>query len=457
MTVAEPGAGPPGVGASPSPWRARRVGFGLALALLVAASLVWGTAYTVVTKGDDDVFVDEGDAFYYSMTAAAAARGLGFVEPFTGAPAAEHAPLTMVVLVPASWAVDDPTVPLAQRLTMVVLGALGVGAVGLAGREIGGDAVGLAAAVVALVNPNLWVNHALVMSETLFVLLFALLLVAAFRLARAPSLPAATAAGALCALLALTRAEAAAYLVVMVVPIALTRYGLSWSRRTGLAAVAGVAFAVVLAPWMVWVNAQFEEPVLISTNGGLTLAGANCEPTYYSGYIGLWSLECGLALMSTERDASENSRVLQDAAREYVADNLDRVPLVVLAREGRMLGVWNPDQVVGNGVNEGRPRAVSWAALAVFWVLVPVSVLGAVELRRRRVTLVPVLATVGLTVVSTAAFWGIPRLRVPVDVVMCVLVGVAAATWWARRRAGGAAGRGGAGAVSSPSGTPAGG
>jgi 4-amino-4-deoxy-L-arabinose transferase-like glycosyltransferase len=437
--------------------KAPRAGFGVGLALLVAASLVWGTAYTLVTKGDDDVFVDEGDAFYYSMTAAAAARGLGFVEPFTGAPAAEHAPLTTAVLVPSSWLVDDVTVPLAQRLTIVVLGALGVGAVGLAGREVGGDAVGLAAAATALVNPNLWINHALVMSETPFVLLFALLLLFAFRLARAPSVAVAAVTGGLCGLLALTRAEAVGYLAVMVVPVVLTRHGLTWGRRAGAAAAACLSFLVVLTPWMVWVNAQFEEPVLISTNGGLTLAGANCQPTYYTDEVGLWSIDCALALTSTDRDASENSRVLQDAARDYVADNLDRVPLVVLAREGRMLGVWNPDQVVGNGVNEGRPRGVSWAALIVFWVLLPVSVLGAVELRRRRVTLIPVLATVGLTVVSTALFWGIPRLRVPVDVVMCVLVGVAVVAWSGRRESAGAPVGRVAGSGSSPSGTPAGG
>ncbi len=421
-------APPPGAVAPPR----RRLGFALALALLVVASLAWGVTYTLVTKGGDDVLLDEGDAFYYGFTAAMAATGEWFVEPFTGEPAAEHPPLTLVLLVPASWLTEDP---MAQRLTMVLLGALTVGVIGLVGREVGGDAVGLAAAAIALVNPNLWVNHALVMSETPFGLVFALLLLGAFRLARQPTVVNAAIAGALCGLVALTRVEALGYLPIMVLPILVLARPLTPMARLGRAMAAALALLVVVGPWMIWVNQQFEEPVLISTNGGLTLAGANCETTYYTSRIGLWSLDCGLPLLDPESDASQNSARLQDEARSYIGDNLDRVPLVVLAREGRLLGVWGPEQVVGAGEGEGRPRAVSWAALIVFWVLVPVSVVGAVQLRRRGVTLVPVVATVALTVLSTAAFNGIPRHRLGIDLVMCVVSGVAVVAWWSSRRA----------------------
>jgi 4-amino-4-deoxy-L-arabinose transferase-like glycosyltransferase len=403
----------------------------VALGLLVLASLVWGTAYTLITKGGDDVLIDEGDAFYYGLTAAQVARGDGITEPFTGDPAAEHPPLTMFVLVPASLVSDDP---LAQRLTMVVLGALTVGAVGLAGREVGGDAAGLAAAVVALVNPNLWINHPLVMSETPFGLVFALVLWAAWRLARRPSVANALLAGGLCGLAALTRVEALGYLVLMVVPILVLAHGPSWRAKLGRAALAALALVVVIAPWTAWVNTRFAEPVLISTNGGLTLAGANCDTTYHGERIGLWSLDCGLPVMDPELDASQNSARLTDAARDYVGDNLDRVPLVMLAREGRLLGIWGPAEVVAVGEGEGRPPWASWAGLVVFWGLVPVSVVGAVALRRRGVTLVPVVATVALTLMSTAAFNGIPRHRLGVDVMMCVLAGVAIVAWWSRRR-----------------------
>jgi 4-amino-4-deoxy-L-arabinose transferase-like glycosyltransferase len=401
------------------------------LLLLMLASLGWGTAYTLVTKGGDDVLIDEGDAFYYGLTAAQVAQGNGITEPFTGDPAAEHPPLTMFVLVPASLVSDDP---LAQRLTMVVLGALTVGAVGLAGREVGGDAVGLAAAAVALVNPNLWINHALVMSETPFGLVFALLLWAAWRLARHPSTINAVLAGGLCGLAALTRVEALGYLVVMVVPILVLARGLPWGARLGRVAVGALALLAVIAPWTVWVNGRFVEPVLISTNGGLTLAGANCTTTYFGERIGLWSLDCGLPVMDPELDASQNSARLQEAAFDYIGDHLDRVPLVMLAREGRLLGIWGPTEVVAVGEGEGRPPWVSWAGLVAFWVLVPVSVVGAVALRRRSVTLVPVVATAALTLVATAAFNGIPRHRLGIDVVMCVLAGVAIAGWWSRRR-----------------------
>ena len=134
-----------------------RPSFGTVLALLVLAALALSVGYTLVSKGNDDNLLDEGDAFYYGLTAANAANGNWFQDPFTLRPAADHPPLTVIALVPTSRLFDGP---LAQRLTMSVIGALTVGAVGLAGREIAGARVGLVAAAIALVNPNLWINNA---------------------------------------------------------------------------------------------------------------------------------------------------------------------------------------------------------------------------------------------------------------------------------------------------------
>ena len=93
-------------------------------------------------------------------------------------PAADHPPLTVMVLAPVSWLVEHP--PIASiagdsidanvrehRYTMVVLGTLLVLLVGLLGRRIGGDGVGLVAAGIAALSPNIWVNDGLVMSETI--------------------------------------------------------------------------------------------------------------------------------------------------------------------------------------------------------------------------------------------------------------------------------------------------
>lgn len=48
--------------------------------------------------------------------------------------------------------------------------------IGLLARSLVGPTAGLVAAAVAALNPNLWMNDALVMSESLSALLIALLL-----------------------------------------------------------------------------------------------------------------------------------------------------------------------------------------------------------------------------------------------------------------------------------------
>jgi 4-amino-4-deoxy-L-arabinose transferase-like glycosyltransferase len=239
----------------------------------------------------------------------------------------------------------------------------------------------------------------------------------------------------MCGLATLTRAEAGLLFVLMIVPVVLTAKGLDpWARlaRIGMAAVCVLA---VLAPWGIWLRTQFEEPVLVSTNEGLTLAGANCDETYHGDRTGFWSIDCATALLAPDFDASQNSSRLRREAIDYAREHLDRLPVVALAREGRVFGLWRPDLIVAEGRAEGRPTAASWAGLAVFWLMVPISVVGAIQLHRRGVSLLPMLATVISVALVALLFYGIPRQRIGIDVVMCVLTATAVASWQPARRA----------------------
>jgi 4-amino-4-deoxy-L-arabinose transferase-like glycosyltransferase len=404
----------------------RRSRFGPVLGLLMLSALVLSVGYTLVTKAHDDDLLDEGDAFFYGLTAANAANGNWFQDPFTRAPAADHPPLTVVVLVPASFLFDGA---LPQRLTMCVVGSLTVGAVGLAGREMAGSRVGLLAAAIAVVDPNLWINNALIMSEALAALLYALLLFFAYRLVRSPTVGRAAAAGALCGLLVLTRAETGVFLLLIVVPVLVVARQLDWRGKLLRIGVAALATLAVLTPWSVWVHSQFSRPVLVSTNDGLTLAGANCDETYYTHLIGFWSVDCGKALLDPAKDASQNSAALRTDAWSYVRDHLSRVPTVVVAREGRIFGYWGPGDMARAGELEGRPPVVSWLGFATFWLLAPFAVIGAVQLRRRSITVIPFVATLIAAVSLAALFYGIPRHRIELDVATCVLTSVALVAW----------------------------
>src|SRR4051794_40342195 len=90
---------------------------------------------------------------------------------------------------------------------MVLLGTLLVALVGLLGRRVGGDTVGLVAAGIGGVSPNIWVNDGLVMSETLTALGVVGAMYAPLWWRDAPSRWRAVVLGAVCGVAALARVE----------------------------------------------------------------------------------------------------------------------------------------------------------------------------------------------------------------------------------------------------------
>lgn len=381
-----------------------------ALLAIVVVGLGLRLAYVFFVVGDDPV---AGDAIYYSAQAETITRGSGFEHPFTGEPAADHPPMTAVLLALPSIGGGDPLFE--QRVFMALLGTLAVVAIGMLGQELGGDLGGLAATGVAALHPGLWVNDGLAMSETPTALITALVLLVAIRWRRgeAPW----WLLGLLGGLAVLTRAELGLLMVLLVLPWGLAG---SWRDRLGrIAAVTAVSLLVV-APWTVRNVVRFEEPVTISTNDGLTLVGSNCDRSYYDG-VGFWHLQCAEPVPG---DQSEVSAEYRRQALEYVGDNLDRLPTVVAARLARVWSLWQPDQMATLNVGEGRPRTVSWMATVGWWLLAPAAAWGLWVLRRRGgpfLVLVAPFVTVTATAVLT---YGIPRFRLPAEVAAVALVAV---------------------------------
>ncbi|MEO6988109.1 MAG: glycosyltransferase family 39 protein [Aquihabitans sp.] len=394
----------------------------------------------------------QGDAFWYSSVANNLAAGRWFENPFDGLPTADHPPLTVLVLGPASWLFDGSTY--AQRMTMVVLGAATIALAGLAGRRLAGPTAGVAVAVAVAVAPSLWVNDVVIMSETLTALLVVLVLWVGIVLADRPTDRVAILAGALCGLAALARAEIALFLPLMVWPILVLNRDVDRRRqllRMGMATVATVA---VIAPWSLWNLGRFQEPVAISTNDGLTLLGANCDPTYFGPLKGAWTLDnCSLPILEdldsrkpvdgpTEFDEpcadtnqlrppcwdpSTKSKIMRGEALSYIRHHLGDVPGVVVARQGRVWGWYRLEQAANSGIAEGRLPAVTRWGFYTTWALSPVALLGLVVLRRRGTTIVPFVASWALVVVVVSGFYGLVRFRIPFDVSLCFLVGVVVA------------------------------
>jgi len=259
------------------------------------------------------------------------------------------------------------------------------------------------------------------------------------------------------------------FLPFMVWPIVLADRRLDWRRRLGLAAVAAAATAAVVAPWALSNLGRFDEPVTISTNDGLTLLGSNCDATWHGRLAGGWVLTpCVDDFYATvddrkgpptgrERpvpadmagpsrpcvdqnqkrppcwDESTLAKVMRGEALDYARDHLGGLPRMVAIRNARVWGVNRFDQAVGTGRFEGRLQwATRWGFYGT-WLLVPVSIAGAVVLYRRRRPLVPFVASIAVVVVVTSVFYGLVRFRIPYDVASCLLGGAAIAALVERR------------------------
>lgn len=395
--------------------------------IAVAVAIVVRVAY-LASKWSDPLLVN--DSLYYSAQASKIADGLGFQEPFTDRPGAEHGPLTSLLLAPFSIG-DQPL--RWQRLATMLAGVGVVIVVGLLARRIAGPRVAVVAVVVAALYPNLWMNDGLVMSESIGCLVLSLALLCFARWIDEHRTLDLVASGALFGLAGLARSEMLAALPVLAVVVA-WRGRPDGVRSLGRSALFAGTGVLMLAPWTLYNLGRFERPVLLTTNDGTTLLGANCDDAYRGDAVGGWSLFCILDDPGAvpDEEASVRSARQRDAAIEYAVDNVSRAPVVVVARVARGLDLYALDNMVHQDVGEERPRWASWAGIVSFWFLACCAVVGFRRCRHEA----RVLLWVPVVVVATATvlFYGGHRIRSSAEPVIVVAAAIAIEGWWSRRR-----------------------
>lgn len=398
----------------------------LALGIVVLAALALRVGYVLGWKNPAPVL---GDAFYYHYGANLFADGQGFPDPYawklTGAfePEALHPPLYIVVL--GLGSLVGLRSYLDHQLISCLLGAGTVFVVGLAGRRIAGPAVGLLAAGICAVYPMLWLNDALVLSESLSTLCAAGVVLAAHRFWERRGLLDAVVLGAAVALAALARAELLLLAVVLVLPLVLRRGARAWPRRIGLLAVAGAACVAVLAPWALYNVARFDRPAVLGTSLGATLRVANCPSTYAGPFKGWWDYTCIISRPTPPGDASVQDEEYRRQALDFMRERRDEVPGVVAARVGRVWAAYRPLEQLMLDTAETRELPASRVGLAMYYVLVVGAVAGAVVLVRRRVPVLPLLAPLVVVTISAAAFYGTTRFRASAEPSIVLLASVA--------------------------------
>ena len=430
--------------------RSRLRGFPARLLLIVALALAVRWVAVFAHYGDLPLELDDNYA-YHKQAQLLLDHG-GFYEPFVWKdsveaglpeelePSAGHPPGYVTYL--AAFGVVGLDSPTANRLASGLAGAVAVGLVGIIARWVGrraglgegvADRAGLIAAFFAAIYPNLWINDALILSESLYAGLTALVILAAYRFWDEPSGARAAVLGAACGVAALTRSEGLLWLPFLVLPLALVLRDQTWRRRLTLAVGAGAVGLALMAPWMIRNIATFEEPSppFLATGSGRVLAFGNCDDTYSGRFFGYWNISCAPSEFSG--DESQIDTIHREKATEYMDDHRSELPKVALARVGRMWQVFRTDQGVEfdrfferRGLDEAR------FALFQYYLMVPVAVAGVVMLWRRRVTIVPLVAPFVLVTLTAATTFGITRYRVPSEVALTILAGLGVA--WVTRR-----------------------
>src|SRR5215211_557492 len=416
---------------------------------VAALGLLLRVAYVVAAREDPVI----GDGRHYHYVAGFLADGKGFISPGwylrfgTARPDALHSPAWPLLLsLPTRLGLRTY---LEQQFFACMIGATTIVTVGLIGRRLAGVRAGLIAAALAALYPNFWRFERELRSETLVLLGSAVAILLAFRFRERPSLGRAAALGSVCGVLALIRGEQVLLFGLLLIPLVLLTRGPAWPRRVGWLAVASMVGVAVIVPWAAYNTARFAEPVFLSTELGVTLHIANTPTTYRGERLGYadydfahlrrWKLSVFGARESRPVDDSTLDLELRRESLNFVRNHLSRVPVVVLAREGRTWGLFRPFQQMEievldtMGVGPSGKRVYRFSFFA-FWLLAPAAAAGALILRRRNVTLIPLMAPI-LTVITAAALtYGFTRLRASAEVSIVLLSAVTIAAALRRLR-----------------------
>ena len=334
-----------------------------------------------------------------------------------------------------------------QRFAVSFVGTATVVMTAVLARRLAGDRAGWAAGGLAALHPLLWINDAMLMSEGLYQPAVVLVMLAAVAYAEAPGPRRAAAAGAVIGLAALVRAEAALLAFVLLVPLCLLARSAAVTERLRHLVLGGAAALLVVAPWLVYNNLRFEAPVTLTAGSGSVLMAGSCETAWSGPRMGSWwdcFTERGLwdeyeAEFPGITDTPPEARTVYDEslvdafnrhhAFAWIGDNLSRLPQVMLARAGRALDFFRVQDSLDNNTGlEGRWKRPSQAGLALYYLLIVPSVVGAYRMRRAGLRLTPLLAWWPMVVGTAALTFALTRYRVPVDIAMIVLAAVAVGT-----------------------------
>ena len=352
------------------------------------------------------------DGRNYHLLATNLAEGRGYIAPFDWAflrderPTAEFMPLHPVLLATATILGFGSV--LGHQLWLAAVGAATAVLTTVLGLRVTGDRrIAVLAGGVAAVHPLLFGSDGALMPETLFTLLLTAAVVCLL-----DGRPGWTfTAGILAGAAVLTRGDGLLWLPVVAAPVLLLRHRRDLRPLLVRGGLLALGVLLVVTPWVARNAARFDGELVLSTNLGSLLNGANCPPAYEGPDIGSWVFTCADRVRTDRADEVGSSARLRRAGLDHIGANLDRLPVVAGARVARAWGVLHPTDQARAEAREGRVAGTQLAGVVLDWLLLPLFVGGLVLLRRRDREVVALVAPVLLGLVVVVVAYGNTRFR----------------------------------------------
>jgi len=441
--VAPPGD--PHVGSARLGLRERRV---LILILLVAAAVRLGWIWYVDNGAPQSD--RSGDAYWYWYYGQEIAAGRGYVNPDSGMATAYYPVGFPAILAVLFWVTLHTPIPdNLLALTFLFQAAISVATVWLVffiGQRLFGTTVGLVAAAVYAVFPNVVYQVATIQVETTFVFLTmaALAVVVGHDWSLGPPGWRRLAAFGVVLAAAFYVRPFSIWLVAGLL-LAVVATGAGWRRAVLAASIPLAIVGVATVPWAVRNYARLDTLVVSSTNLGDTLC---IDRSMHATGGFQWATHEGCA--DSRLPEAERYRASTRKAISFVVHHPDR-ELLQIYRRGRHMfandldGILAVDTLSGTPfLTDGEYRAFGRLANGYFYAVVGVGVVGLLWLRKAPVALRRLFLSGLLPLfVIPLLLWGNTRFHVPLLPFLSVLAAVTlcravgAIHEWRRAREGG--------------------
>ena len=418
--------------------RALFAGFGRPLALIAGLGFVVRVAYVAFVMPHVHLGFD---ALWYELQAGTIAGGHGFVDP---AAFYQHGRSIATAQFPPLWPgllavvhLGGGTSAAAYELVGSAAGTVTIVLTGLLGRRLAGPLTGLVAAGAVAASPALVAADGSLMAESVFIALIVAAMLTAYRASEGGRLRSWVLLGLLLGLATLTRSDGLILGPAIVVATLVRRSTTPTRARILRGILVFGVIAVTLTPWVISRSEAMGSTVILSSNSGTLLEGANCRAAYYGPDLGLWEPSCLHYARSpglSEVSATTHARA---AAVHYARQHWMRLPIVAPARVLRTFGLYDPINQSRIEAVESRDAGLQIAAWCTWIVVFALGIGGLILSWRRRADVAPMIGVLVGVVLIAIVGYGSQRYRLPADPVVAVFGALAlarAAVRWRRRR-----------------------